>query len=77
MCGTKHLDLFFRLHEASEVLSFSPGFSLVACLMVRYGIKARLAPTVTKATDIPRSKMLTVCNTPRVKLGYSLISIFF
>jgi len=30
MCGTKRLNLFFRLHEASEVLSFNPGLSLVA-----------------------------------------------
>ena len=32
LCGTKHLNPFFRLHEheASEVLSFSPGLALVA-----------------------------------------------
>jgi len=36
-------ECFFRLHEVSEVLSFSPG---------GYGAKARLACTVAKAADI-------------------------
>jgi len=30
VCGTKCLNMFFRLHEASEVLSFNPGLYLVA-----------------------------------------------
>jgi len=68
ICGRKGLNPFFRLHEASEVLSFSPGLSLVA-FMRRYGVKIRLACTVAKAADIQWSKMLTVCNTARVKLG--------
>jgi len=31
MCGEKGLNQFFRLHETSEVLSFSPGFSCYFC----------------------------------------------
>jgi len=30
MCETKRLNPFFRLHEASEVPSFTPGLFLVA-----------------------------------------------
>jgi len=30
MCETKRLNPFFRLQEASEVLSFSPGLSLLS-----------------------------------------------
>jgi len=41
---------------------------------VRYGVKARLACTVAEAADIQWSKMLTVCNAARVKLGCSLTS---
>ena len=42
---------------------------------VRYGVKTWLACTVAEAADTQWSKMLTVCNTARVKLGCSLASI--
>jgi len=78
MRGTKRLSPFFKLHEVSGVLSFSPGLLLLLfmgkILWVRYGAKTRPACTVAKATDIQWNKMLTVCNTARVKLGRSLTS---
>jgi len=41
-------EYFFRLHENSEILSFSPG---------RYGVMATLACTATKVADIQWRKM--------------------
>jgi len=35
MCETKRLNPFFRLQEASEVLSFSPGLSLLSMGKIR------------------------------------------
>ena len=43
-------------------------------LWVRYGVRTRPACTVAKAAVIQRTKILTVCNTARVKLGCSLTS---
>jgi len=55
---------------------FVQPWSLSCCfLWVRYGVKTRLACTVAKAADIQWSKMLTVCNTARVKRGCSFTSI--
>jgi len=74
MRGTKRLNPYFRLHEASDVLFIQPRSPSGCFLWVRYGVKTRLACTVAKAEDIQWNKMLTVCNTSRVKVGCSLTS---
>jgi len=42
MRETKRLSPFFRLHKLSEVLSFSPGLSLVAFYGEDMGVKTSL-----------------------------------
>jgi len=58
MCGRKRLDPFFRLHEASEVTFVQTRFLSCCFLLVRYGIKARLARTVTKTSGVASPKIL-------------------
>jgi len=51
MRGTKRLNPFFRLHEANEVLSFSPGLFLVVVYM---GIRTGPTRRVTRGTSYPQ-----------------------
>jgi len=75
MCGTKRLGSIFQITRGQWGIFVQPRFLSCCFLLVRYGIKARLARTVAKAAKIPWSKILTVCNIARVKLGCSLFSI--